>query len=635
MKAKVHVVVALVVLAGFDWGLGQFGQTEQLFPQFAVGGVAESRFTINNPGDVPISVLLELHRSNGGIFRSRDVNVPAEGTVTVVFSEPAGAPTAGWARLSSTGRFTAMLFYKIAGVGNVGVLPGVPSEHLKLFSFTSPGTRTGLAVANSDAAQSSELTLRILNGAGQLEREVSETLTPLGHRAFFLDEAPYLVEADGSVDLRSRRPVFAVSLRLDGNLLASMPVVTPLNGVLAPGSVTTEELADGAVTAAKIAAGQVVKSLNGLRDHLTLAAGANVSITPSGKTLTVSAGGVPGPQGPQGPAGPAGPRGNPGDLGPQGPAGPQGLQGPAGPAGPPGAGTITAVKAGKGLSGGGQSGDVALSLAAGGVGTTELEDRSVTSQKLDRTLGIGGNGAPGKLSVLGANSSVVASSVGSEFFFSKYFGEMRVFNGAGTRVARMGVSAKPDGGHGSFAVFNELGNHVASLATFVGAGSHPSDGAGVLRISDKAGNTTAGMDGDTGRVFGVTKSFRIQDPRNSERIIQYTSLEGPEAAIYTRGTAQLVAGKAYVELPDHFGVMAVPTSITVTLTPRSPSSRGLAAVDATPEGFEVTELFGGTGSYSFDYVVHALRDGFEDQEVYLSREEHESLAASRVEPRKP
>src|SRR5262249_33033792 len=57
---------------------------------------------------------------------------------------------------------------------------------------------------------------------------------------------------------------------------------------IAIGGVGTTQLADNAVTAAKIASGQVVKSLNGLFDSVTLAAGANVTITPSGNTLTIA-----------------------------------------------------------------------------------------------------------------------------------------------------------------------------------------------------------------------------------------------------------------------------------------------------------------------------------------------------------
>jgi hypothetical protein len=56
-------------------------------------------------------------------------------------------------------------------------------------------------------------------------------------------------------------------------------------------SVSGGSIQNSAVTGAKIAAGQVVKSLNGLTDNVSLQAGANVSLTPNGNTLTIAAGG--------------------------------------------------------------------------------------------------------------------------------------------------------------------------------------------------------------------------------------------------------------------------------------------------------------------------------------------------------
>ena len=63
---------------------------------------------------------------------------------------------------------------------------------------------------------------------------------------------------------------------------------------LASSSVTNSHLTDASVTATKIADGQVVRSVNGLTDNVTLTAGSNVTITPSGNILTISASGTDG-----------------------------------------------------------------------------------------------------------------------------------------------------------------------------------------------------------------------------------------------------------------------------------------------------------------------------------------------------
>jgi hypothetical protein len=61
---------------------------------------------------------------------------------------------------------------------------------------------------------------------------------------------------------------------------------------IANGAVSSEKIADGAISNTKIAGGQAVKSLNGLTDSVTLAAGPNVTITPTGNMLTIGASGL-------------------------------------------------------------------------------------------------------------------------------------------------------------------------------------------------------------------------------------------------------------------------------------------------------------------------------------------------------
>ncbi len=54
-------------------------------------------------------------------------------------------------------------------------------------------------------------------------------------------------------------------------------------------SLNAHTVRDSAITSAKIADGQVVRSLNGLTDAVTLAAGNNVSLSQSGNTITIAA----------------------------------------------------------------------------------------------------------------------------------------------------------------------------------------------------------------------------------------------------------------------------------------------------------------------------------------------------------
>jgi len=73
----------------------------------------------------------------------------------------------------------------------------------------------------------------------------------------------------------------------DSSLMGDGRSATPLG--IALGGVQTIHLANGAVTAPKIANGTVVRSLNGLFDNVSLVGGSNITITPAGNTLTIAA----------------------------------------------------------------------------------------------------------------------------------------------------------------------------------------------------------------------------------------------------------------------------------------------------------------------------------------------------------
>lgn len=124
-----------------------------------------------------------------------------------------------------------------------------------------------------------------------------------------------------------------------------------------------------------------------------------------------------------------------------------------------------------------------------------------------------------------------------------------------------------------------------------------------------------------GILYSDVKNFRMEDPRDAEKEIWYACIEGPEAAAYERGTAQLKQGFCEVQFSDHFSIVANPESMTVILTPLSADSEGLAVVEKTATGFIVKELRRGLGNYKFDWEVKCVRKGYEDYRVIRNKSE--------------
>ncbi len=116
-------------------------------------------------------------------------------------------------------------------------------------------------------------------------------------------------------------------------------------------------------------------------------------------------------------------------------------------------------------------------------------------------------------------------------------------------------------------------------------------------------------------MFAQVKNFVVANPDDPSTEIYYACVEGPEAAMYTRGTGQLTNGRAIITLPRHFTAMAAAAGITVQITPLSADCFGMAVVNKGVGGFEVRELMRGTSNAAFDWEVKAVRKGYEDYEV--------------------
>ena len=119
----------------------------------------------------------------------------------------------------------------------------------------------------------------------------------------------------------------------------------------------------------------------------------------------------------------------------------------------------------------------------------------------------------------------------------------------------------------------------------------------------------------TGSLTKGSGSFVQPHPSDPTKEVAYAFFEGPEHAVFLRGKARLVDGRATIETPEHFQAVAGrDEDITVQLTPRFADTFGLAAVRVTKKTVEVRELKGGTNAYEFDYFITAKRRGFEEHE---------------------
>ena len=151
---------------------------------------------------------------------------------------------------------------------------------------------------------------------------------------------------------------------------------------------------------------------------------------------------------------------------------------------------------------------------------------------------------------------------------------------------------------------------------------------GKVGVYDINGTIQASMyvnSSNQGVLSADTKPFHMQHPSKPDYQIWYCAIEGPEAAAYIRGQAEIVNGEAMVEFDEHFLEVANMEGLTIQLTPHSAESKGLAAIERTGTGFKIKELFGGTGSYKVDWEAKGKRLGYENFKVLRHKSDPDYL----------
>ncbi len=292
-------IIPQIAVGAFDGNALRYKTVIQVVNEAGTAATVSGNF-YNQDGTASTLVLttnLSTLPTVTGSFTS--VNLPPN-SVLIITAATAPSLTVNWAKIVSTGgTVSASAYFDLTnGAGTLlQSRAGVSASEAGLSRFTIPRVRNvgdgldvGFALVNTGTASATlAATLRSATGSALATRNL--TLAAGAHTAAFAKDFFALTgETAGTnysfIVFESASAQFAATaLAIEGGALASFPISVP-QSVTAAG-----ELADGSVTAAKLAAGQVVKSINSLKDNVTLIAGTNVTITPAGNGLSISAAG--------------------------------------------------------------------------------------------------------------------------------------------------------------------------------------------------------------------------------------------------------------------------------------------------------------------------------------------------------
>jgi hypothetical protein len=131
---------------------------------------------------------------------------------------------------------------------------------------------------------------------------------------------------------------------------------------------------------------------------------------------------------------------------------------------------------------------------------------------------------------------------------------------------------------------------------------------------------------------GTFKTFIIDHPAHADKYLVHATLEGPEGAVYYRGTARLSAGKAVIEMPGYFEALTRRDGRTILLT----NIDGFDTLAVRTQDSEkikngrfIVESGNPDSTQSFDWEVKAVRKDIACLDVEPNKKD---LAVERFGP---
>jgi hypothetical protein len=169
-----------------------------------------------------------------------------------------------------------------------------PGTVIGSHSYLSPGNYSVTVTVTDNANASGSDILQVAVGSLVSENYIHNTTTQQANANFNISGNGVVggnLSVNGALNANGSGLTDLNATNITTGTLDNARLGTISTANIADGAITTPKIADSTITAEKIGSNQVVKKLNGLTDNVNLVAGSNVTITPSGNTLTISAAG--------------------------------------------------------------------------------------------------------------------------------------------------------------------------------------------------------------------------------------------------------------------------------------------------------------------------------------------------------